>query len=34
MWRLYTDEKGVDEDWYIKPNQSVTILVSSPTWLE
>lgn len=23
MWRLYTDEKGIEEDWYIKPNQSV-----------
>ena len=20
MWRLYTDDKAGDEDWYIKPN--------------
>lgn len=24
MWRLYTDEKAGEEDWYIKPNVYVS----------
>lgn len=25
MWRLFTDEKGLEEDWYIKPNVYVPL---------
>jgi hypothetical protein len=27
MWRLYTDDKAGEEDWYIKPNVSVLYLL-------
>jgi hypothetical protein len=32
MWRLYTDDKAGEEDWYIKPNVYVVhlLLVTIP----
>ena len=30
MWRLYTDDKAGEEDWYIKPNVYVFYLLLEP----